>query len=73
MARMSIDASQDESKRLLEQAAHEVEKNDSIGERIKNLKEIAGAWCEIDKEKAKKIYRQAYQIAEKTAHSSPIF
>ena len=73
MARMSLDSSQDESKRLLEQAAHEVEKNDSIGERIKNLREIAGAWCEIDKEKAKKIYRQAYQIAEKTAHSSPIF
>ncbi|MDH4265213.1 MAG: hypothetical protein OEW45_06205 [Deltaproteobacteria bacterium] len=73
MARMSTAASQDESKRLLKQAAQEVEKIDGIGDRIRNLKEIAGIWVKIDKEMAQKTYRQAMQIAEKTVPSSPNF
>lgn len=63
MARLDTHPRQVENKRLLEQAAQEVLKIDAVGDRIKYLKEIAGAWCTIDKEQAKKIYRQAYQVA----------
>lgn len=63
MARLDTQSRQGENKHLLEQAAQEVLKIDAVGDRIKYLKEIAGAWCSIDKEQAKKIYRQAYQVA----------
>ncbi len=63
MARLGTHPGPSENMRLLEKAAQEVLKFDTVGDRIKYLKEIADAWGTVDKEKAKEIYRQAYQVA----------
>jgi hypothetical protein len=68
MAGPKVDGGQDQAKRLLEKASEEALKIGAVWDKIKALKEIAGAWRPIDEGQARKIYRQAYQAA---ANSSP--
>ncbi len=51
--------------RLLEQASQEAMTVDGLNEKIQYLKEIAGDWARLDKEKAKTLYSTANRIAEK--------
>jgi uncharacterized lipoprotein YehR (DUF1307 family) len=53
--------------RLIERAAQEALGIDGLNEKIQFLKEIAGDWVEIDKEKAKTLYHTVNRIVEKTA------
>ena len=53
--------------RLLEQAAQEALGIDGLDEKIQCLKEIAGDWVRLDKERAKTLYGAANRIAEKAA------
>ncbi|MBM4332815.1 MAG: hypothetical protein FJ117_16650 [Deltaproteobacteria bacterium] len=66
MARASVSSRPEETKRLLDQAIRDALSIEGPGEKIKTLREISNAWADIDKEKAKEIYRQTYQIAAKS-------
>ncbi len=67
MAQQSISSRREEAKRLLEKATQEALGMDEFKEKVKALKGIAGDWAGIDKEKAKVVYRLAYQLFEKAS------
>ena len=53
--------------RLLDEATQEALGVDGLNEKIAFLKEVAGDWKEVDKEKAKSVYHTIYRIVEKAA------
>ena len=61
----------EEVRRLLDQASEEAAKIGDPREKIQLLKEIASDMARIDKERAKAMYREAYQIAEREFLTAP--
>ena len=64
---------QEEAGRFLDQATREAMGIRNIGEKIKCLKEIAGDWAGMDKERAKAIYLKAFHTARDTELANPQF
>lgn len=65
MARQSAHRSKEEANRLLQQASREALGMDGLKQRMQTLKEIAGDWMGVDKERAKATYKTAYGLVEK--------
>jgi hypothetical protein len=62
-----------EVKKLLDLAIKEAMEMSDLKEKLKAMKEIARDWAAIDKEKAKAVYRLAYQAVEKNNLTNPKF
>ncbi|MCX5908781.1 MAG: hypothetical protein NTY64_16790, partial [Deltaproteobacteria bacterium] len=73
MAQKRRPVNKEESKYLLDLATEEALKMEILPEQVQWLRKIARDWGELDREKAKKTYLRAYQVAERTYHSSPKF
>jgi hypothetical protein len=75
MARKSVSVrrEKEEGRRLLDRATHEALGVDGLGGKIQSLREIAGDWAGLDKERAKATYLQAYHLAEEAKFTSPKF